>query len=134
MEQFEGHECTAMTRVKKILLVDDEETFRDALGGFLVDEGYEVVEAENGTVAVEKLSAEKFDVVITDMKMPGKSGIDVLTAAKMIDSQVDVIMITGFTTEEPDQALSLGAKDFIYKSYNVEEFLTKIKEAIERLD
>ncbi len=123
-----------MAGMKKILLVDDEEVIRDALGGLLVEEGYEVEEAENGTEAIEKLSLERFDVVITDIKMPGKSGIDVLTAAKMIDPRIDVIMITGFTTEEPDQALSLGAKDFIYKSYNVEEFLAKIKDAIERLD
>ena len=123
-----------MGGAKKILLVDDEEIIRDALGGLLVEEGYEVLEAENGTEAIEKLSAERFDVVITDIKMPGKSGIDVLTAAKMIDPKIDVIVMTGFTTEEPDHALSLGAKDFIYKSYNVEEFLTKIREAIERSD
>ncbi|NIQ38931.1 MAG: response regulator [Proteobacteria bacterium] len=119
---------------KKILLVDDEEIIRDALGGLLTEEGYHVIEAENGTVAIEKLSSETFDVVITDVKMPGKSGIDVLTAAKMIEPKTDVIMITGFTTEEPDQALSLGAKDFIYKSYNVEEFVAKIIDAIERVD
>lgn len=123
-----------MEEGKKILLVDDEEIIRDALGGFLVEEGHEVVEAGDGTEAIEKLSTEKFDIVITDIRMPGKSGIDVLTAAKMIDPKIEVIMITGFTTEEPDYALSLGAKDFIYKSYNVEEFLTKIKEAIERID
>ncbi|NIO03615.1 MAG: response regulator [Proteobacteria bacterium] len=123
-----------MGRSKKILLVDDEEIIRDALGGLLMEEGYEVVEAENGNVAIDKLSTDRFDIVITDVKMPGKSGIDVLTAAKMIDPKIDVIMITGFTTEEPDQALSLGAKDFIYKSYNVEEFLAKIKDAIERID
>jgi YesN/AraC family two-component response regulator len=120
--------------MKKILLVDDEEVIRDALGGFLVEEGHAVVEAANGTEAIEKLSTERFDIVITDIKMPGKSGIDVLTAAKMIDPKIDVIMITGFTTEEPEHAMSLGAKDFIYKSYNVEEFLEKIKATIERLD
>lgn len=123
-----------MTEAKKILLVDDEEIIRDALGGLLMEEGYQVVEARDGTEAIERLSAEEFDIVITDIKMPGKSGIDVLTAAKMIDPEIEVIMITGFTTEEPDYALSLGAKDFIYKSYNVEEFLAKIKEAIERID
>ncbi|MBW2058845.1 MAG: response regulator [Deltaproteobacteria bacterium] len=123
-----------MVEKKKILLVDDEEVIRDALGGLLMEEGYEVVEAEDGSEAIEKLSAEKFDIVITDIKMPGKSGIDVLTAAKIIDPTLDVIMITGFTTEEPDYALSLGAKDFIYKSYNVEEFLSKIKKAIERIE
>jgi DNA-binding NtrC family response regulator len=121
-------------QTKKILLVDDEEIIRDALGGLLTEEGYHVIEAENGTVAIEKLSSERFDVVITDVKMPGKSGIDVLTAAKMIEPKTDVIMITGFSTEEPDQALSLGAKDFIYKSYNVEEFVAKIIDAIERVD
>jgi DNA-binding NtrC family response regulator len=123
-----------MTPGRRILLVDDEEIIRDALGGLLVEEGYQVEEAQNGAEAIERLSKERFDVVITDIKMPGKSGIDVLTAAKMIDPKIDVIMITGFTTEEPDYALSLGAKDFIYKSYNVEEFLTKIKEAIERTE
>ncbi len=132
MARFEGLEYIAVGKGKKILLVDDEEIIRDALGGLLTEEGYEVVEAENGNVAIDKLSVDRFDVVITDIKMPGKSGIDVLTAAKMIDPKIDVIMITGFTSEEPQQALSLGAKDFIYKSYNVEEFLEKIKKAIER--
>ena len=98
-----------MKEGKKILLVDDEEIIRDALGGLLVEEGHEVVEAGDGTEAIEKLSTEKYDIVITDIKMPGKSGIDVLTAAKMIDPKIEVIMITGFTTEEPDYALSLGA-------------------------
>ncbi len=120
------------TRPKKILLVDDEEIIRDALGGLLKTEGYKIIEACDGVQAIERLHGEQFDLVITDIKMPKKSGMDVLIEAKQLYPDIEVIMITGFTSESPDKALELGAKDFIYKSSRIAEFIDMILNAIER--
>lgn len=117
---------------KRILLVDDQEIVREALGGFLESEGYEVVEAGDGNAAIEKLKEEPFDVIITDIKMPGKDGMDVLLEAKQIRLETDVIMMAESTFNTPEKALKLGAKDFIHKSIQVGKFIDKIISAIER--
>jgi len=87
-------------KMSKILIVDDEQSMRDFLAIMLKKEGHEVVAAGNGGDALKAVQAEIFDLVITDVKMPGTDGIEVLKTIKDISSETVVIMITAFATAE----------------------------------
>jgi two-component system, NtrC family, response regulator PilR len=117
----------------KILIVDDEQSMRDFLAIMLKKEGYEVVAAENGTGALKAIQTEIFDLVITDVKMPGMDGIGVLKTIKEISADTVVIMITAFATAETAvEAMKLGAYDYITKPFKVEEIKLIIQKALEK--
>ena len=105
----------------RILVVDDEEMIRVLLTYMLAEEGYKVTTASDGQKAVELLERERFDLIITDMVMPGLNGISVLRAAKSIDPRRPVIVITGYPSVETVRRLvRLGADDYITKPFNVD--------------
>ena len=87
-------------RPPRILVVDDERSMRELLAIVLRREGYEVLLAENGRAAIELLEREPVDMLISDIKMPDLSGVDVLRAAKKIDQDILGIMITAFASTE----------------------------------
>ena len=116
---------------KRILLVDDEEIIRDALAGFLECEGYEVDEACSGQEAIERVKKVPFDVVIADIQMPTKSGMDVLIETKKMRPETEVILMTGYIFDKPGKVLDLGAKALIHKSTQVGDFIEKIIRVIE---
>ena len=87
-------------RPPRILVVDDERSMRELLAIVLRREGYEVLLAENGRSAVSLLEREPVDLLISDIKMPDLSGVDVLRAAKKIDQDILGIMITAFASTE----------------------------------
>jgi len=121
-----------MERGKRILLVEDKDIIRDVLTGFLESEGYQIDEARDGMEAIEKLTEENFDVVITDIKMPRMDGISLLKEVRKFHPGTDVIIITGYNNRSPQTSLRLGAKAFIHKSCgDVETFISKIINAIE---
>ena len=106
---------------------------RDFLLIMLKKEGYEVVTAENGGDALKTVQGEIFDLVISDVKMPGLDGIDVLKAVKEVSPETVVIMITAFaTTETAVEAMKLGAYDYIIKPFKVDELKLIIKKALEK--
>ena len=106
---------------------------RDFLSIMLKKEGYEVVTAENGGDALKTVQGEIFDLVISDVKMPGLDGIDVLKAVKEVSPETVVIMITAFaTTETAVEAMKLGAYDYIIKPFKVDELKLIIKKALEK--
>ena len=108
--------------MSKILVVDDEQSMRDFLAIMLKKEGHDVVTAENGTSAMKAVQSEIFDLVISDIKMPGMDGIDVLKTTKEISPETIVIMITAFaTTETAIEAMKLGAYDYLIKPFKVDE-------------
>lgn len=119
----------------KILVVDDEVGLRDLLAFELGGHGYTVVTAQDGEEAIERLQREKFQLVISDVKMPKRDGMELLEAAKRIDPQVEVIMATGFgTIETAVGAMKMGAYDFIQKPYNMTEIQALVEKALEKSD
>jgi two-component system response regulator PilR (NtrC family) len=119
-------------RPPRILVVDDERSMRELLAIVLRREGYEVLLAENGRSAVSLLEREPVDLLISDIKMPDLSGVDVLRAAKKIDPDILGIMITAFaSTESAVEAMRLGACDYLSKPFDIDLLKMKVREKIE---
>ncbi len=122
----------ADTRPPRILVVDDERSMRELLAIVLRREGYEVLLAENGRSAIALLEREPVDLLISDIKMPDVSGVDVLRAAKKIDRDILGIMITAFaSTDTAVEAMRLGACDYLSKPFDVDLLKMKVREKIE---
>jgi two-component system response regulator PilR (NtrC family) len=119
-------------RPPRILVVDDERSMRELLAIVLRREGYEVLLAENGRGAIDLLEREPVDILISDIKMPDLSGVDVLRAAKKVDQDILGIMITAFaSTETAVEAMRLGACDYLSKPFDVDLLKMKVREKIE---
>ena len=119
-------------RPPRILVVDDERSMRELLAIVLRREGYEVLLAENGRGAIDMLEREPVDLLISDIKMPDLSGVDVLRAAKKIDQDILGIMITAFaSTETAVEAMRLGACDYLSKPFDIDLLKMKVREKIE---
>jgi two-component system, NtrC family, response regulator PilR len=119
-------------RPPRILVVDDERSMRELLAIVLRREGYEVLLAENGRSAVDLLERESVDLLISDIKMPDLSGVEVLRAAKRIDQDILGIMITAFaSTDSAIEAMRLGACDYLSKPFDVDLLKMKVREKIE---
>src|SRR5215813_7660883 len=119
-------------RPPRILVVDDERSMRELLAIVLRREGYEVLLAENGRAAIEALERESIDILISDIKMPDMSGVDVLRAAKRVDPDILGIMITAFaSTDTAVEAMRLGACDYLSKPFDVDLLKMKVREKIE---
>jgi len=111
-----------MTEKLNILVVEDGQSQREMLRDFLKDEGYPVSEAENGESALIKLREDCFDLVLTDYKMPGMDGMALLQAAKELNPEVDVVVMTAFgTVETAVSAMKAGASDYISKPIDLDE-------------
>ncbi len=120
-------------RSGRILVVDDERSMRELLQIVLRREGHQVRLAEDGPSAVAELEREPIDVLISDIKMPGMSGVDVLREAKRIDPDIVGIMVTAYaSTDTAVEALRLGAYDYLTKPFDVEELKAKVRNALER--
>ncbi len=119
--------------MSKILVIDDEQSMRDFLSIMLKKEGHDVVAAENGSDAFKAVQTEIFDLVISDVKMPGLDGIDVLKTVKEVSPETVVIMITAYATAETAvEAMKLGAYDYITKPFKVDEIKLIIQKALEK--
>ncbi|MEM6929082.1 MAG: sigma-54 dependent transcriptional regulator [Myxococcota bacterium] len=116
-----------------VLVVDDDESNRVTLERILVRESYGVVHAETGREAMQRLRGQRIDLVITDLKMPGMSGIDVLKAARKLDPDLEVVVMTAYgTVETAVEAMKEGAYDFVNKPLRRMELVTAVKKALER--
>ena len=119
-------------RRPRILVVDDERSMRELLAIVLRREGYEVLLAENGREAIELLEREPVDLLISDIKMPDMSGVEVLRAAKQIDQDILGIMITAFaSTETAVEAMRLGAVRLPEQAVRHDLLRMKVREKIE---
>jgi len=117
----------------KILVMDDEQGILDLLSYELGSRGYLVEKACNGEEGIEKIKKEKFQIIISDVKMPKLGGLEALSAIKEIDPSVEVIMTTGFgTIDMAVEAMKKGAYDFISKPYNLDELCSRIEKALEK--
>ncbi len=117
----------------RILVVDDEQGMRDVLNLDLTTQGYDVRLAMDASQALEVLQQEKIHMVISDIKMPGMNGLELLEKIKAIDPRIEVIIMTGHgTVENAVQAMKKGAYDFILKPFNLDEMRALIEKAIEK--
>lgn len=122
-----------MDRERKLLVIDDEPAIREGVRRILEAESFKVETFGSGVAALERLKQEPFDLVITDLKMPGISGTDVLKAVKDIHPDLPVIFITGYSSvESAVEVMKLGAVDYIAKPFTPEEMLNVIKTALEQ--
>jgi two-component system response regulator HydG len=122
-----------MAESATLLVADDDPGVREGLERTLTREGYRVVLASDGRAALERLQGGGVDLVLTDLKMPGLTGIELLRAAKAIAPDVDVILLTAFgTVEEAVKAMKDGAYDFITKPFQRAQILRLIRQALER--
>jgi len=118
--------------VTRILVVEDEESFRDALSYMLRKEGFEVVLADNGPSALEEFDRHGADLVLLDLMLPGLSGTEVCRAIRA-KSSVPVIMLTAKDSEvDKVVGLELGADDYVTKPYSTRELLARIRAVLRR--
>ncbi|MDX9896404.1 sigma-54-dependent transcriptional regulator [Desulfofustis limnaeus] len=121
--------------MRTILVVDDEQSMRDFLKIFLSKEGYRVLVAENGDAALAVLAEHPVDLVVSDIRMPGMSGLELLEAIKEKSPDLPMVMITAFASpNDAVQAMKNGAYDYISKPFNVDEIKTVIAAATKRTD
>ena len=121
--------------MNKILLIDDEPDIVRVLGISLKADGYEVIPALSGAEGLEAFAREKPQIVITDIKMPGMDGIEVLGKIKDLDPDTEVIIITGHgDIDNTIEALKYGASDFINKPVRDEALSIALKRAREKLE
>lgn len=119
---------------KSILLVDDEQDIRDVLSISLIDMGYTVLEAENGRSAIRIFEENSPGIVLTDIKMPGMDGIDILKKIKGLNPETQVIMITGHgDTRTAIKSLKYEAVDFITKPISQEALEIALNRANEKI-
>jgi two-component system OmpR family response regulator len=119
---------------KKILIVDDEEKIRELINKYLVNEGFEVIEAADGYQALELAASENPDLIVLDWLLPGISGLEVCRQVRQ-KSAVPIIMLTA-KTEEIDKllGLELGADDYITKPFSLRELTARIRVVLRRID
>ncbi len=137
-----GQEAAAAAddAIRRVLVVDDETTIRLALSRFLRARGYEVDVADSGPAALESLRAQRFALMLCDLRMPGLSGLEVVPRALEVDADLGIIMLTAVNdASSATDALSNGAFDYLTKPVElpdlqaaVERALTRRTEAMER--
>src|SRR5436853_570602 len=124
----DSHEETA-----RILVVDDEKVIREILSDFLTMEGYVVRTVEDGSVAMTELRLRPYDLVISDLKMPGVGGLELLEQIAAERLNVLTIIMTGFgTVETAIEAMKKGAYDYILKPFKVEEVVHVVQRGLDR--
>ncbi len=117
----------------RVLIVDDEAVIRDGLKRILDNDRFAVETCTSGYSAIELLHECEFDLIVTDLKMPGMNGIEVLKAVSALQPDVPVIMITGYASVETAvEAMKNGAVDYISKPFAPDQFMEKVEHALEQ--
>jgi DNA-binding NtrC family response regulator len=115
-----------------ILVVDDKESLRDSVGTTLERAGFDVVLAPDGPTALTMIAARRPDCVVSDLKMPGMTGLELLERIRAIDEDLPLVLMTAFASVQTAvQAIRLGAFNYLQKPFEGDELLINIKRAIE---
>ncbi len=118
--------------IERILVADDDAVIREGLRRILSGEGYEVEAVSNGSAALKRLDQESFKLLITDLKMPGMSGLEVLQAIRICQPELPVVLITGYAAiDNAVEAMKNGATDYLSKPFGNDELISKVKNAIQ---
>jgi len=118
---------------KRLLIIDDEETLTFSLyqSFILSDNDYEVVTANSGEEAMDKIKQNPFDLIVTDIFMPGISGFDILRIVKDDYPKTKVVVMTAYgSSEKRDEAMDLGAKFYLEKPFEIKEFKRIVMEIL----
>ncbi len=117
----------------RILVVDDEAAQRESLGGFLVKQGFDVVLAADGETALRILQGAVVDVMLTDVRMPGLDGVELLRRARELNPLLEVVVMTAFgTIADAVEAMRTGAASYLTKPVDLDEILLQLQAALER--
>ena len=115
-----------------VLVIDDERQLRSVLSAYLRKKRYKVEVAESGFEALAKMEHAHFDVVLTDLRMPGLDGIEVVKLARQLNPQAKVIMMTGYATvANAVEAMKAGAVDYVSKPFQFQEIIAVIQKALD---
>jgi DNA-binding NtrC family response regulator len=119
-----------MSRKISILIVDDEESVRDSLYNWFIEDGYDVDRAENAKEALSRLEAKKTDIILADIKMPGMDGLEMHRRIRTLNKDAIVIIMTAFASVTTAvQALKDGAYDYITKPFDPDDLSHLIRNA-----
>src|SRR5216110_475611 len=120
-------------QTRHLLLVEDEAALREAVAEQLSDRGYHVEQAGSGEAAIERLADFAFDIIITDLRLPGIDGSAVVEAAVERYPDIIAIVITGYgTVKDAVDAIRRGARDFVSKPFQIDELLHVLDSALEQ--
>lgn len=123
-----------MTKKISILVVDDEESVRDSLYNWFVEDGYRVECADSAKMALSILESENFDIVLADIKMPGMDGLEMLKLIKALEKDIIVIVMTAFATVDTAvQALKDGAFDYVTKPFDPDDLSHLVRNASKQI-
>jgi len=123
-----------MTDIFSILIVDDEASVRDSLYSWFIEDGYEVVCAENAKIALEILESRNFDIILADIKMPGMDGLEMHRRIKALNKDAIVIIMTAFASVDTAvRALKDGAYDYVTKPFDPDDLSHLIRNATKQL-
>jgi response regulator RpfG family c-di-GMP phosphodiesterase len=123
----------AEAAVRRVLVVDDEELIRTALGKFLKSRGYDVSTAHDGASGIEMLQQERFDALLCDVRMPGMSGTDVIPRAIELRPDLAVVMLTAVNdAPTATEALARGAMDYLMKPVDLDDLAKAIERALKK--
>ena len=115
----------------KVLVVDDEASIRDLLAKTLALAEYDVDVAPDGRTALERMRVQSYDLLISDLKMPGIDGLSVIREAKRYNAGLPVIIITGYSTESAAiEAVNLGVSGYLTKPFRVPQVLAAAAKAL----
>ncbi|MBW7844436.1 MAG: response regulator transcription factor [Bacteroidia bacterium] len=118
---------------KKILVTEDEDLIRKALEFRLKKEGYEVVSAMDGRIALQAIENTKFDLVITDLMLPFNSGMEIISKLKEISKETPIIVLTNIGLENVVmEAFNLGADDYMTKPFSPNELSVRVKRLLNK--
>ena len=121
--------------MSRILLIEDDAIVRESLSEVLISEGHDVTDRERAEGVVELLAQEQFDVIVTDLKLPGMSGMDLVRSLSGKPVGAEIVIITGYgSMESAIQALKLGVFDFVNKPFEPSSILNTIRNAAEKVE
>lgn len=113
------------------LVAEDDRDFRELLAGVFEDSGHQVDKAVDGRQALDMVSARKYDIVLTDIQLPVKDGMQVLRETKLLSPDTEVVMMTAYgTLDSAAQAMKLGAADYLQKPFSIPELEMRIEKAL----
>jgi nitrogen regulation protein NR(I) len=121
-----------MSATAKVLLIEDDPGIRDTVERVLVEEGYEVTSEKRGDLGLAQAAQKEFNVVITDLRLPGLSGLELVRQLHAVQPRLPIILMTAFgTTETAIEATKAGAYDYLLKPFNIPALIELVRKAVD---